>query len=498
MKRIHIKLLLLFLLCTISVSAQQKLSKTVQSLKVDNDVAIDLNTSHTNIEIDTWNKSYIEIEAYVESEKLSKAELKKILEQWVINVSESGDKVIITSKGSLDSWNADFSDGFTDVLQDLQIKMANLPEMPEMPEMPVMPDMTALNFPDMPKMPELPELPEGMSNVNFNFELYKKDGEKYLEKWGKEYNAKYGKDYKDKMRAWADQFNEADFEAYEKKMEAWGEKFGKEWEQKFGKDFQEKMEKWGNEFGEKFDEEFGAKMEAWGKQFEETHGKQLEEHAKELESHQKENEERYMELTKRYDGVGNQKVKKTIKIKMPKKAKLNLNVKHGEFKLASIILNMKGDISHGTLLANSIDGGGTSINVSYSGIKVSDWKSGDLNLKYVENAVLTNVENMMLNAVSSNVDINNLSGNAVIDGSFGDLKINNISETFNNLNIVLENSDAALKLPKTDFNLFFKGNRSHFNNENIANKTIKNQSNVKVNSNKTIVINAKYSNVVAN
>ena len=64
----------------------QKQTKVSQSLKVDDDVTIDLNTSFCNIEFDSWNKDVVEIEAYVEGENLSKEELQAALESWIKDV----------------------------------------------------------------------------------------------------------------------------------------------------------------------------------------------------------------------------------------------------------------------------------------------------------------------------------------------------------------------------------------------------------------------------
>jgi hypothetical protein len=76
MKIYKILTLLLFGLA-ISVSAQEKLTKVSKKIDVTKDVEIDLNTSYVQIEIDTWNKNTLEVEAYIEGEKLSKDELKK-------------------------------------------------------------------------------------------------------------------------------------------------------------------------------------------------------------------------------------------------------------------------------------------------------------------------------------------------------------------------------------------------------------------------------------
>lgn len=527
MKFLKIKLIIACLLA-LSVSAQQRLEKASQSIKANKDVIINLNTSHTDIEVDTWNKDHIEIEAYLESDELTKEELKKVLGAWSINIDGTTDEVTIRSGGSGGMWDLaeyNFDDSSFAALKDLEKHMVDMPVIADMPELfesldglkeleklkelesfAVMPEM--FEHMDMPKFPELPELPEGISNVNFDYEEYKERGEKYLDEWSKTYEKKYGKEYKEKMKTWAKGFDKVDFKAYEKKMEAWGKKFGEEFNQKYGKDFEKKMEKW----GEKFGKEFGEKMEVWSKNFEENFAKKMEgnalalekrakiiaERAKARQGKSKEHLKRAVIRPKQSDYHffnSNQKVKKTIKIKMPKKAKLKLNVKHGELKMASIISNSKGNVEHGALLAENIDGSDTSINVSYSNVSIEDWKEGELKLNYVEKAVLKNVNELVLNSVSSDVNIDHLGGNNIIDGSFGELVVREILPSFNNLNIVIENSDATLKLPKTDFNLFFKGNRSLFNNENTSNKTIKNYPNSS-NVSKTIVINAKYSSVI--
>ncbi len=73
-----LRILTLCLITTIGF-AQNKQSKTTQTIKVNKDVVVDLNTNYVEIEIDTWNKDIVEVEAYVESTKLSDEELKEIL-----------------------------------------------------------------------------------------------------------------------------------------------------------------------------------------------------------------------------------------------------------------------------------------------------------------------------------------------------------------------------------------------------------------------------------
>lgn len=498
--------MILLLIGTLSASAQQKLQKFTKTVNANKEVTINLNTSHTNIEVDTWNKDQIEVEAYIEGEKMSKVELEKELKNWNITVNGSGDEVTIESKGTGNSWamaGGDYSYESLDALRHLEFELADMPEMPEIPEMPEMVHMPAM--PKMPKMPKLPKLPEGIGAVNFDYDAYKKDGEKYLEKWSKEYEDEYGKEYKEKMKDWGRKFGKTDFEAYSKEMEKWGETYGKEYGEKFDKDYGKKMEAWGKRFEEKWGGDFTKRMEEWGEQY----GLQMADRAQAMEARQEamrdredhmrdrqaHSEDRRAAIASRIKNKVNTKVKKTIKIKMPKKAKLKMNVRHGEMKFASVIYNLRGDISHSALTANSIDGSKTSINVSYSPVLITNWNMGELKLNFVDKAQIDTVNRLVLSSNSSNIDINSLSGNAVIDGSFGELAINTIQPTFSNLNIVLENSEAFVVLPKADYNLQYKGSRSklkHPKNKTLAASSF---SVGDMMSGKTIVINAKFSEV---
>ena len=74
-----------------------------QTIKVDKEVTIDLNTSYCNIVFDTWNKNVVEIEAYIEGEKLSKEELElyKLIKQTHSNLTEG--QIVNSVKERLDS-----------------------------------------------------------------------------------------------------------------------------------------------------------------------------------------------------------------------------------------------------------------------------------------------------------------------------------------------------------------------------------------------------------
>lgn len=527
---------LMFCLIT-TVGYAQKMSKTSQSIKVNKNVVVDLNTSYVEIEIDTWNKDIVEVEAYIEGAQLSKEELQRALKAWNLKVEGSGDNVTISSNAGK-TMGLFGDDSYAVLLRDLEFELADLPEMPKMPKMPLLPEMADLpnmpELPEMPEMPELPELPEGVKSISFDYDRYQEEGEKYLSEWSKKYERKGGKALQKSMEEWARKFGES---GYQEKMEKWGEEYGKrfegkwakdmeKWGEKFGEKYGKDMEKWGEEFGERFGKEWEEKMEAWGERLgqqmerrteamekrdeamekrSQEIAKRMEERAKRLEERHEDMDERRQEmntqrayLLERNSDLGNSKVKKVIKIKIPKKAKLKTNIRHGELKLSSVIHNMSGDVSHSYFVAEHIDGSNTSINVSYSPVVINTWDLGTLNLNFVDRAQITTAKNLVLNSKSSNINIQHLMDTGIIDGSFGDLTISNLSATFNNLNLVLENSDALIKLPKdADYIMYYKGNRSKLNNKVVTQKTIRNYPEGQ-SSNKNIIVNAKFSNVIIN
>ncbi len=520
--------------------AQQKLSKTSQSIKVNKDVEIDLNTSYVELEIDTWNKDIVEIEAYIESDKLSEEELKQALEDWKLDVDATNGKVIISTQGGR-GFGLVARNDYDNLLRDLEFELANIPDVPELglipeppqpPNLPDIPEVPELpKMPEIPEIPELPELPDGIKSITFDYDKYQKEGEKYLAEWSKRYEKEGGKELQKAMEKWAKKFAAS---GYQKKMQKWGEDYAKRfegdwteqmeaWGEKFGDDYAKQMEVW----GEKYGKEWAERMEAWAERLE----KQLERKEARLSEQQARSEEREamraereaqraqlraereaflakrnQEVKERQNALvvrgfkrnSSDKVRKVIKLRIPKKAKLNMNVRHGELKISSLLHNAQGNISHSFLEAEYIDGGDTSINVAYSPVLINTWNLGTLNLNFVDKAQIKKASSLVLNSKSSNVLIETLDDTGIIDGSFGDLTISNLTDSFKTLNLVLENSDALVNLPKdVNYNLYFNGSRSKLNNKTTAQKTIRHRPNSD-NSERTVMVNAKFSDVIIN
>jgi len=314
------------------------------------------------------------------------------------------------------------------------------------------PLLESIEVPDMSNMTGI--IMESVGNIDFDYEAFQENEEEYLDKFEKEMEQNFGPEF-------------------EEKMEAWGEKLG------------ENMEKWGEEFGKQFEERYGDDLER------QVNGKEKGSKAK--------------TKNKNKNKSKNTKVKKTIIIKMPKNTKTEINVRHGELKMADAY-NLKATLNYSPFTANNIDGGLTLINAAYAPVVITNWNQGSINVNYVEDCQINNVESINLQAISSNVLIGNIDKSAIISGSIGDLKINEISSSFNNIDIVLETTDATIKLPNTAFSFYYNGKKTKLDipiptNLQLTktvngNRIIQKGFHISKSQDKFISINSSYSNVV--
>ncbi|MCB0457806.1 MAG: hypothetical protein R2776_04845 [Flavobacteriaceae bacterium] len=519
------------------VSAQNKYK---ESFKASNDMVVEVNTSYTNVIFETWNKDMVEVEAFVDGKDLSEKEKKEIFDHWKFDVLGNSKKVVITSNPNHYGEGIGLFAG-GEALKSLKA----LKSLDKIPELKSMPDFDfKFNF-DIPEVPEFKKIPawpftkehpsiknkDGYKNYNssheyniqFDQDEYNKDKAAYVAKLNKKYNThvsvKQVDNWLDEVDQWGEEFG--------KVMEAWGENFGNKFEMQFGPEFEKKMEKWGEEFGEKFGkdveawgEQFGKDMEKWGEEFGEKFGKDMEkwgeEFGKNMEEWAKQFEENgedgysYKIIVdengnKNYNIEGNKavfsgKANKTIIVRMPKGTKTEVNVKYGELKMANAY-NVKATLNYSPLTANSIDGGQTLINASYAPVHVNNWNNGALKVNYVEDCRINTVSEINLQSNSSDVSINELVKNGVLSGSFGNLYVLKIAPDFTNMNITLENADAAINLPNSAFDFYYSGKKSQIKHpkalqlsetKNFDKKILKGKTNA---SGKTITITASYSNI---
>ncbi|NND63117.1 MAG: hypothetical protein HKN48_07960 [Flavobacteriaceae bacterium] len=544
------KLSAVILLLSASLITAQTTYK--ESFKVGDDVLVSVNTSHTNVVFETWNQDKVEVYAFIDDEDLSEKEKEEIFKNWDLDILGNSRKVVITSNhGSL--WGGVESLGSLKALERMESleSLKGLEALKELGNMPLWDNFGDMDWniavPDVPELEEFPEWPFSGDRPNF------KNGNEYnyfSDHSHKSYTFDRG-EYKRNKQAYVDKLNKKhksnatvkqvdnwlnDVDEWSKNieevMEEWGENFGKKFDQKFGPEFEKKMEKWGEEFGksmeawgEAFGEKFGEEMEKWGEEFGKDMEKWGEEFGKDMEKWAEEFEKNGYNYSQEVqtDENGNKsiiiqgnkgskgglfhdhgkKAKKTIIIKMPKGSKTEINVRHGEVKMADVS-NIKATLNYSAFTANSIDGGESLIDASYAPVMINNWVDGALNLKFVEDCRLNKVDKINVMANSSDVNINKLNKEAFLSGSFGNLFISEIADNFESVDIVLENTDATLNLPNSAFTFYYNGAKSRFEAPAEIEITTKNKNSNRThlkgfhkskNTQKSLTINASYSNV---
>ncbi|MBT2163427.1 hypothetical protein [Zobellia barbeyronii] len=455
-------------LCLISIGAngQKKERVNTESFNVEDNAILDINTSYTDIEFDTWNKNQVSIETTIQLEGATDKEAEAYFSKEGFSIMGNSKKVVVTSHND-NSWS---TNSFVDV-NDLHI------EIPEVPEFDLFEfDFNLSELAEMPMPPESPMPPA--PNPNFDHEAFEREGEVYLKKWQEDFQKNFGKPYEKSMEEW------------HQKMEAKHEKVRERHEKELEHRMEAKKELIESRL-EKRAEREERKAEAMEERMEE-----------EIERNQRQPSNTF--YYKRGGESRKYKVKKTIKIKMPKSTKIKMNVRHGEVKLAGHTNNMNATLSHAKLYAAIIDGDETKVAVSYTPISVQKWNYGQLRADYSENVDLEEVFNLRLSSRSSEVTIENLMKTAFVTHNFGSLFIHNVADDFENLDVTLQNAKFECSLPEVEANIYMNGTASEFV---VASKLkldkTTNQGSVvykgsvgNKNSIKSININAQYSEVI--
>ncbi|CAL2094469.1 hypothetical protein [Tenacibaculum sp. 190524A05c] len=318
MRVLPYKLMLLSVFSLVQLCAQKKDFK--EEFKVNSDVIIDINTRHSDIEIETWNKDKVVIEAFmvVEGEEVTEEMRDKFYKKWDFDAFGNSSKITVKSRTNsfidFNSFNfdapnyefyigdlEDFSLGSLDILDSIDFIAPD--------DIIMIPDV---QLPPMPPLPDLPPLPS-----EFDFEAYKKD-KSYLERWKEENKGMIGKNAKVTVGNSSISIKSDDTDITMLKEE---EKYKKEIEK--ARRLYEK-------------ERVKAKVayrEAKKKLLKEQKKLKKNKREKLKASLKKYNQERkeIRDLLKKRSKL---KIKRLIKIKAPKNAKFNMDVKYGALSFA--------------------------------------------------------------------------------------------------------------------------------------------------------------------
>ncbi|MGO4911715.1 hypothetical protein [Leeuwenhoekiella sp. W20_SRS_FM14] len=570
--RLFVHLCVLTLVVNLASQAQAQTTNTKfnERFSTRADVTINADTQYADVVFENWNKNEVAVEAVIESEDLSKEEINELLKGWQVQVQGNSNAVQILSRGAPAAVNI--------ALSDVQMRGANDLIASSMQMMqPMMKNMLSPMLEQFSGMKLPAEYYKGMKNISFDYNAYKRDGEKYLEQYKKKIEANFGEDFDAVMKKWernnqkkvaagqglagssllgmpkspfSKQMNfDADAYKRDKKgyvsamnkkygtsvsvsqtdkwrsdMEAWGADFNKDmkaWGERFGKQFGGSTEALGANFSRALESDMaalgqniGKAMEGWSDSF----AKKLEQMAEQQGGNLQKTVTRdangnvSTQMTYSFTGSNVPNVakpkgsyKRKIVVRMPNDAKLDLNVRHGNIKIAEAT-NAKVNLSHGDFIANTISGDKTFINVAYSPVDVATWDYGTLQASYTKSCVIDKAKSININSRASSIVINELQDAAVITGSFGELSIPKLGKNFKTLNISVENSDVVLNLPDTPFHFNFNGVRSRLNypksldakvmegyNSSMVNGFYKSR-----NTDSIIAISSKFSDIVLN
>lgn len=455
-------LMLVFFTIAFCSYAQKQTKTYTESFEVSKDAVLDINTSYSDLEFETWNQDKVTVTATFELEGATEQEAKEYYDSTPIEILGNSKKVSITSKSQRmglfpgRDFNFDFGD-FDIAISDVSSLIGDMSEMGTLTEMPEMSEMGPL-----PEMLEMPPLPM-TSAFRFDYSAYKKDGEAYMKKWQKNFERSFDKKHQKRLKEWGE------------RMEKRSEKLKQHFEER-----SEKMEAYEirrSELLEKRSEALQEKREGYAERRSELleRREKLHQNRSALLDSLLVKKDSMHRLFYRTDSITSAptifyssskgekkryKVKKTIKVKIPKGMRIQMNVRHGEVKLAENTKNLNATLSYASLWASSIDGNETKVSASYTPVSVQRWNRGQLHANYSRNVALAEVMDLQLSATSSDVTIDELLGKAFIKSDFGPLIINSLGSTFEELDISLKNSEFSLALSNIPASIYVKGTGS--------------------------------------
>jgi hypothetical protein len=190
MKTLQYKIIIALLSIGIAANAQKFDKKYTEEFNTKDNVTIDLNTRHTDIEIETWNKNKVVIEATIEIVGATEERAKEIIKNWQFKALGNTNEIEIISKTYglygkriIVSENNDLIH-INDLDFDFvvpEVSVGNLAILDSLHI--VMPD--AVHFPELMVIPEMNDFNFSFDSLTFDYEKYKND-ENYLKQWQEE------------------------------------------------------------------------------------------------------------------------------------------------------------------------------------------------------------------------------------------------------------------------------------------------------------------------
>ena len=463
---------ILLLSVTLMAFSQKESKKYSEEFNVNKDVILEIEASNSEIDVTTWNKNKVLVEAYIEIEGLSKEEAQKYLNNYKFETlgNKSKVKVISGSNNSFRFGNNDFvifnNDNFVMPhfeMPDIDIEMPNIDiQMPEMDF-----DNIFINLDDL----------------EFDFDKYSKEGKKYFFTWkndAKEITIKSKKEWEDFKKT-------KEYKKWKEEMKENKEKLKKE------------LAKIKVEIGEVDKKAIKISLEKAKKAIQEIDMEKMKKDLSKVRKDFNKNfKENYIFDTNSNEFIINDKkvkITKKIKIKVPKGATFELNTRHSKVKLPKG--KTSGKVSYGSFKASDIEGG--NLKISYSPVTINSLKETTLSLNNVTDAKIASLTNSTLTSDSGGLEILEIFSGTNLKSSFGDVIIKKIDPALKNFVLTLNQSEATINLVgfKDKLKIDTQGNRSKiFNYDKLSEKgkgmLLKGSFIITSNSG-NLIINAKYS-----
>jgi len=194
----RLNLSILSVVCFSSIFAQNRLEKLSEKFVVNNDVTIHLNTSHTEIVFENWNRNFVEIEAYIEGDNIDESNKERFLENWKIEaLGNSRDITINSLTGNFWSGNVTAS----------SFSNSDLPEFRRLE--PMISDMLRPILRNIENNPMPSALSENLASMNFDTKKFKENEEKYIQQWGDQIKEKFGDNYENVVKSWTNELSKS-------------------------------------------------------------------------------------------------------------------------------------------------------------------------------------------------------------------------------------------------------------------------------------------------
>ena len=398
--------------------AQKFDKKYTENFKVNKDVLLAINANNADINVTTWNKNEVAVEAVITVEGLSKKEAQKYLNSWDFEALGNRKKVSIKTHGDRFVYFGDNSFNFD--MPEIIIPDMNFDfEMPEI----VIPDFKI----------DFQNIWDGIEDIDFDedddrtFSFVSKGKNKTVviktkKDWEKFKKSDDFKELKKSLRVSVDRAKERYRKVDKKKI---NEEIAK------AKVAVKSINK------EKLEKSLAKARVA------------IEKMKVKLAKNYKNGENIF--VIENDDNKKKVKITKKIIIKVPKNATFDLNTRHSKVKLPKG--KTSGKVSYGTFNSEGLQGG--DLRIYYAPVDINTLNACTLFLNNVTDANLASVSNTILNTNSSGVKIKNVNNNVDVTSKFGELLLSKIVSGVNDFKLNLNFSEAIVNFSKLKEKLNF-------------------------------------------